>query len=252
MNRIAFIGLTSMIMVFTVSCKKDVDHEQNVPSNKPVIAFNFDNVIDGIPVQTTQISYTNAAGNLYSVGDMKYYISNITLVKPGGEEVNAGNYKLIDVSDPATGKFELEGFEEGDYIAVKMYLGVDSVQNISGPQLGDLDPTNGMLWDWHSGYIFFKHEGSFIDSTGYQEGIYYHYGTIAALVTLEFPINLSLKTEHMPTFHMIFDINRLYSTPNQIDFNGNYIHQSNGPNDAQWLKDMRENFHFAFELDHID
>jgi len=129
MNRIAFIGLTSMIMVFTVSCKKDVDHEQNVPSNKPVIAFNFDNVIDGIPVQTTQISYTNAAGNLYSVGDMKYYISNITLVKPGGEEVNAGNYKLIDVSDPATGKFELEGFEEGDYIAVKMYLGVDSVQN---------------------------------------------------------------------------------------------------------------------------
>jgi len=56
----------------------------------------------------------------------------------------------------------------------------------------------------------------------------------------------------MPTFHMIFDINRLYSTPNQIDFNGNYIHQSNGPNDAQWLKDMRENFHFAFELDHID
>lgn len=39
-------------------------------------------------------------------------------------------------------------------------MGIDSATNAKGVKGGDLDPTKGMYWAWHSGYINFKLEGN--------------------------------------------------------------------------------------------
>lgn len=45
------------------------------------------------------------------------------------------------------------------YDAFRFNPGIDSLENVSGAFGGDLDPTKGMYWAWHSGDINFKLEG---------------------------------------------------------------------------------------------
>ncbi len=239
--------------VLLVACKKDKDTTADpAPSNGPLITMKFETTSGGVQVVTGQLAYVNPAGNNYSVNSMKYYISNVTLVDDSGAEINAGNYNLVDISDPTTHQFTLDQFPVGNYTQLKFMMGVDSSKNYAGAQTGDLDPVNGMFWDWSSGYIFFKHEGSFVDTTGFQEGVYYHYGTQKGLVNVTLPLDIELTKNDAHKVILNFDLDKVYSSPNMIDFNGNFIHQSNGPNDSLWLIQMKENFESSFAIDHIE
>ena len=97
---------------------------------------------------------------------LKYYVSNFTLVKADGSETNFKNYQLLDASEPSSLTFALDSVLNGEYTSVKFLIGVDSSRNHTGVQDGALDPVHGMIWSWNTGYIFFKHEGNFKDSTG--------------------------------------------------------------------------------------
>ena len=55
-------------------------------------------------------------------------------------------------------------------------IGIDSIDNVSGAQSGDLDPAKGMFWTWNSGYIMAKLEGSSSYSTVPDGNFTYHIG----------------------------------------------------------------------------
>jgi hypothetical protein len=247
MKRLLILVLAASFLM--VSCNDKTDDP--VPVTTGTVYFVFKNEIDGQPIQTGSISYTNEAGNVYSVDELEYYISNMTFIKSDGSEFKAPeNYELIDESKNESKVFAVSGVPFGAYSHLRFNVGVDSTHNFSGAQNGDLDPVLGMLWDWSSGYVFFKHIGYFMDSTGVQTDLQYHYGTLKGLVTEELPVTLDVSsTQRIVT--ITFNLNKIYRSPNMINFNGENIHQSTGPGENGWLQLIKANFAGAFEITEV-
>lgn len=237
------------------SCKKSEDAPQKI--DDPIYApygklqVRFANEVDGQPVSLGAIANTNAAGNKYSVDLLKYYVTNFTLVKEDGTEKNFKNYNLIDASDSASTHFTLDSVINGAYTSVKFYIGVDADRNHTGAQEGALDPINGMIWTWNTGYIFFKHEGNFKDSTGATKSLLFHLGTDRGLSTITVPVSKFEVKGNAKTLYLKFNLNKLYAAPNKIDFNYDNSHMSTDRNDAFWISAMTGNMPNAFLFDKV-
>lgn len=201
-----------------------------------------------------QMNYTNAAGNQYQVDMLKYYITNITLIKADGTEWKSNNYDLVDVGIDSSANISLAKIPNGTYQKMRFYIGVDSVRNHTGAQEGDLNPIYGMIWTWNTGYIFFKHEGYFKDASGALKSLTYHFGTDRALTTVEVPFSgngLEIKgVDKKMTVN--FDLNSTYESPNKVNFINNNNHQSTSSFDDRWIKDLKENFADAFTIGKIE
>jgi hypothetical protein len=126
------------------------------------------------------------------------------------------------------------------------------VYNHTGDQAGDLDPINGMIWSWNTGYIFFKHEGVYKDSLQQTKGLLYHYGTDKARTTIELTMQPLIINGNSKKVNLAFDLNSLYNTPNQLDFNVNNVHQSTSPGDVIWIQKLRTNFSQAFSFKSVE
>ncbi|MEO5563928.1 MAG: MbnP family protein, partial [Chitinophagaceae bacterium] len=78
-------------------------------------------------------------------------------------------YFLVNESSPGTKTIRVN-LPEGEYDQLNFVLGVDSLRNTMNisKRTGVLDPANamdhGMYWGWNSGYIFFKMEGTSLQS----------------------------------------------------------------------------------------
>jgi hypothetical protein len=234
------LTLLPFLLLFTIfsACKKDKEE----PTPYGIAYFVFSNTVDGQPVQLGVMNYTNDAGNTYSIDILKYYISNMVFVRDDNSEVKAENYELIDESKSDSKIFSVS-LPHGTYKKMRFMMGVDSLRNVSGAQSGDLDPINGMFWDWNTGYIYFKHEGNFLDTHNDLQPLTYHYGAIQALVNDQLVFDLPISAA--PKFVSVsFNLNKVYRSPNVIDFNGNNIHSG----DPVWLQTLKQNFPGAFEV----
>jgi hypothetical protein len=223
--------------------------EENVepPATSGSISFQFTNTVGAAPVQLGQLTYTNAMGNTWQVDLLKYYISNITLVKSDGTEHNIGNYDLIDEEQPDSKTIQSTGIPNGTYTSLRFHVGIDSARNNSLDQSGDLDPSYGMFWPWNTGYIFFKHEGYYIDSSGSVQPLLFHYGTDLSLVTVLLPVNITVNG-NSKTIDLDFDLQALYDTPNAIDFNVDNYHQSTFGAERSWIEAMKQNLAGSFRV----
>lgn len=250
--RLTGISLLATILLFS-SCKKDpVDDSPEPVSTTGSLRINVSNEVDGQPIQLGQQIYTNAAGNLYQVDLLKYYLTNVTLIKADSTEYNLHNYDLINAAIDTTCHISASGIPNGIYTRMRFYLGIDTARNHTGAQEGDLDPINGMIWTWNTGYIFFKHEGIFRTTAGSDTSLLYHYGTDNVLVTVDLPLtNLEINGNSRKVF-LKFNLNQLYSNPVTVDFNNNNYHQSTSVDDRPWMSDLFGNFPQSFSIDHIE
>lgn len=226
------------------SCKKS--DSGTAPYGK--LQVSLSNEAGGKPVELGPMNYVNAAGNPYSVDLLKYYVSNFTLVRADGSEHNFKDYHLIDAAVPASQSFSLDSVASGEYTMLRFYLGVDSARNHTGVQEGALDPIHGMIWDWNTGYIFFKHEGNFKDSTGSVMPMLFHFGSDKGLATVEIPLNQLRVEGDTRKLSLRFDLNALYSSPSVINFNYDNNRMSGNGQDIFWHMTLRGNFPNAFQL----
>lgn len=201
-----------------------------------------------------EMKYKNSEGSEYQVDILKYYISNIVLVKDDGTEWKATNYELIDGGIDSSANILLSKVPNGTYTKMRFFVGIDSTRNHTGVQEGDLNPIYGMIWTWNTGYIFFKHDGYFKDEMGNVTSLSYHYGTDRALTKLEVPISASkLEVKGVDKkMNMTFDLNNLYSTPDPISFISNYNHQSISAADDHWIANMKGNFATVFSITKVE
>ncbi len=248
--------LSALVLGLTAdSCRtkdKQLTPVTPTPRTHGKLTIKFVNDIDGHSIIFDTLAYTNATGNKYSVGLLKYYVSNFTLIKQDSSKTNFGNYKLINAADTSTCHFTLDSVVNGDYTAIRFYLGVDSAHNHTGDQTGDLDPRNAMIWTWNTGYMFMKHEGLFVPTTGGTSILAYHYGTDMALATVDIPLSAFSVLNNDRTITIRFNLNTLYSTPVQVDFNNNNIHESTSFDDVTWLNSLKRNFPSAFILSSVE
>lgn len=247
------ISFLAILLFLNAGCKKDsADDSPDPLSSTGSIQVKVSNEVDGQAIQLGQQIYTNSAGNLYQVDLLKYYLSNVTFIKADSTEYNLHNYELINAAIDSTCQFSGAGIPNGIYTRMRFNLGIDTTRNHTGAQDGDLDPINGMIWTWNTGYIFFKHEGLFRTTSGTDTSLLYHFGTDPVLVTVDLPLsNFEIKGNSQKIF-MTFNLNQVYSNPVTVDFNGNNIRQSTSVADRPWMSDLNTNFPQSFSIDHIE
>lgn len=237
--------------IILTGCKTEQTEDDPKPSVGSV-KINFENEVDGTPLNLGVMNYTSPEGNQYSVDMLKYYISNVTFIKTNGEEYNIHNYDLINEAQPSTCNVSGTNIPNGYYSTIRFSIGVDSMQNHTGAQEGDLDPAYGMIWTWSTGYIFFKHEGQYKDAGGTDHPLIFHLGKDKAYKTVEIPVNGLLVFGNNKTVNLRFNLNNAYSSPHNIDFDVDNNHQSMSASDNAWIDQMKDNLADAFSLVSIE
>jgi hypothetical protein len=129
------------------------------PPGRHLLTIRFRHIVGRQPLQLSSTRYTNRFGEPFSVEQFKYYISALRVIdRDGHEELLMQDPHLIDESDSASLTLHFSSGQR-PFRAIRWLLGVDSVANIGGVQIGDLDPMHGMFWTWNSGYIYARLEG---------------------------------------------------------------------------------------------
>lgn len=180
-----FIAFWALTLSF-VGCDLFNGEDFN-PNDKGKLEISFDNVVGDQDLTLTTKSYTNAAGEQFTVSMLKYFISNIKLVNEDGTTFTYpqdNSYFLVREDESATHTLTLQDVPAGNYKAVTFTVGVDSLRNTMdvAKRIGVLDiagDAKDMYWKWNSGYIFFKMEGNSpqvaADANG-DHKFYYHIG----------------------------------------------------------------------------
>ncbi|RYY52419.1 MAG: hypothetical protein EOO09_21490 [Chitinophagaceae bacterium] len=243
MNLIHYSIIALITSASIVSCSKDRTTKNN-DGQLTDMSVEFDNIVGGQNLFLDAVSYTNAAGEQFTVSRLQYFISNIKLRKTDGTEfaVNPdSSYFLIKENDPAT-RFARFKAPAGDYNQLSFVIGVDSLRNTMdiSKRTGVLDPSagmeDGMYWGWNSGYIFFKMEGTSpaapVDPTG-QRKFRFHIGgfggysapTLNNVKTVTIDLSASgnalARSGRNSNIHLMVDILKALNGSNNISIAAN-------------------------------
>lgn len=218
-----------------------------------------------LQLNTANTLYSNAKGQTFNVTLFQYYISNIKLKREDGTYFEdpmstdgSKGFYLIKESEPGSEEIVLKDVPAGKYTEVTFTIGVDGNQINQGAQTGALDPANMMFWSWNSGWIFVAFEGTSPQSTETGNALVYHTGGYksdpanANLVnnlrtkTLSFGETAEVEKGREAAGHILFDVAKLFASPNQIDFSSNAARHS--PASCQTVAD---NYVNAFTFDHL-
>lgn len=156
-------------------CQKELKND-NSTAKSYTIHIVFQPVVQGQPLVFHQ-PYTNAFGEDYTVTAFRFYVSALSLKNNNAGLPAAGEvkYRLADAAIANTLSFTLST-DQNTFNGLSFQLGVDSIDNVSGAQSGDLDPAKGMFWTWNSGYIMAKLEGASSYSVVPNGNFTYHIG----------------------------------------------------------------------------
>lgn len=237
-----------LIVLFLASCNKQKNPDPVAETAN--VSIKFSNVVNGLPIVQGAMNYTTPAGNLYSVDLLKYYVSNVILIKEDGTQFKLNNYDLINAFDANFSTVEATSVPNGKYTSMQFSIGVDKNRNHSGAQDGDLDPQYNMIWTWSTGYIFFKHEGNFKNSSASSQPLTFHLGTDNAYSTVQIPISLTVEGVGK-TMKVAFDLNKMYNSP-EIDFDIDNHHMSDQATDNKWIAEMVANQNDAFSFTGVE
>jgi hypothetical protein len=232
-SRLSLLLLLWPIVFASTSCS---DKEAEPSSN--ALRLEVSHVVGNSSlVLNSPTPYTTPAGDAFTVSTFKYYLSNFRLKKADGTEYAVPeSYFLIDEAKAESKTITLNAIPDGDYNALTFMIGVDSTHNVSGAKAGVLDPINNMFWDWNTGYIFTKLEGSSPQAPG-NHGLLLHVGGFKtpnnAIRTVSPALGgskIQIRQDRTPTIHLQADVLRMLSGPNTIRFAQTYNVMGAGTN----------------------
>jgi hypothetical protein len=162
--RLIFILLLSSALFFNTGCGGE-------KASRVYLKINL--TAGGQPLQLNT-DYTTPEGNLIQYSMVRFYVSQVSLIKDNNEEIHyPDNYYLAD--SQTENLFLIDEALTGKFKGIRFGLGVDSTRNDSSgiyaipayeyPADHALSPANFMYWSWNPGYIFMKLEGK-VDTSG--------------------------------------------------------------------------------------
>ena len=188
--------------------------------------------------------YENVSEYLVSVERIKFYISDIQLIKEDNSLVDVSDIELFDMNeDDMSESFDIP---EGSYKGMKYSWGV--TQDLNGTTDPDnfdpvmygpehpLNESNNMYWAWATGYRFFIFDGRFdqtpLDTTDLLDPFSIHTGTDATFTPIEANnIMFSFNRENDVKFNIDVDISKaFYNAGDTINLSlpeDNQAHQTN-------------------------
>lgn len=172
--------------------------------------LRLDTVKYKLPNSIDSISFTK----------LKFYISSIKLLQNNRVVFAEKNsFRLIDFAKQKNLSFNIEIPKTIIYTTLQFNLGIDSATNAKANFANDLDPTNGMYWAWHSGFINFKLEGISPVCKTRNNSFEFHLGGF------QYPFNslqtIGLNITNAKSVNILFDLYTLFekvdlSITNQI------------------------------------
>jgi hypothetical protein len=197
-----------LFLCFHWSCKKDKDPEQKDYANLQV---RLEYLVNGAPLVFDSLMYTNAAGELYSVSKLEYFLSRITL-HGDGTEIELGNIDYLNAADNLFNLTENKRVPYGHYSGLSLLIGLDSQHNLTDALPHTIENEN-MAWPvpMGGGYHFMKFEGRF-GNLGQSSGFAVHLGRNINLVKIEIPANFDI-TSKQHEMVLIMDLNEWFANP---------------------------------------
>lgn len=214
-------GLAGMVLGGLLGCAKSPG-----PAAGPTgsLYLELEPSVGAAPLQLNAGTYANGNGEQFTVSAFKYYLSNVKLRRVDGSQYAVpDSYFLVDVAQAGSQHITLPGVPAGEYTGLSFVVGVDSARNVAGAQTGALDPVHGMFWDWNSGYIFMRLEGTSPASAtgrllfaimGFQR-------PYNALRTIGLPFGgatVTVSPDHEPEIHLRVDVQKMFVGPTPLRF----------------------------------
>lgn len=225
-------------------------------NNSQTVKFkiNITNYAGHEPLQLNSTWYKNANGDSLKVTIFNYFVSNIKFLRNDSVIYSEPySYHLIRQSFDSSRTILLNDIPNGFYDKVSFMIGVDAEHNVSGAQTGDLDPGTGMFWDWNTGYIMMRLEGSSYQSK--DNNIFmYHFGGYTGPYNVVRTVNLPLSLDIQPdakkttTLFLRADVLECFKTPYTISINKTPQFKTECEDAAK----MADNYADMFSVDHIE
>jgi hypothetical protein len=149
-------------MIVLLSCSSNDDNASefliSVTNSQHWDEQDYDVSIDDFG--TTE--YINANGEVLKIQKLRYLISKVILTNSFGDEIEIGDYRLVDLTDENTLSYAQNiVVPPGTYTSISFVYGFNEEDNIDQEYV-DLNTTN---WNWPGmlggGYHFMQFEGTF-------------------------------------------------------------------------------------------
>jgi len=199
----------------------------------------FAHCVDGKNLILNQLIYTNAAGNIYQVNEVKYFISNLYLQKTNNEWVkitqNEGIH-YIDLAYLNSLAWNLVDIKSGDYKGLSFIFGLNEIDNQSNRFVNS--PEKDFFWPAFlgGGYHYLQINGKWKAEDGNFKNMNFHAGigqlyknnvtaidSIYAFIhnyfRVDLPVNFTVENNKTTNLNLIMNIDKWFSTPIVYDHN---------------------------------
>lgn len=202
------------------------------------LTFNLNYKFKGLPLEFGSKYYNNAAGDTFTIKELRHYLSNIVLQKSTGEKVNLKNYNLLDASASSSHSFTIQNIPEGNYTNISFLLAIDSFANHNGLQEGALDPSWGMFWTWNTGYIFYRINGTSTKGKNYS----FDLGGDGNQPLISLDLKSFKVKSAKASFNLTMEVNEMFQNPDIYSFeiDGYAIHTETEPSAKKFAKNMTD------------
>ncbi len=209
-----------LLFVFIISlaaCSKD-DDPTPAPTAEKKLTLDLSIVSGSSALQFDTIMYSNAAGNVYSVSRLQFYISNVQLINADSSLVNISEYNYVDARVSSTLSITHTLPTSGHFIGMKLQLGLDTAHNKSN-FLPAIAENINMVWPdmMGGGYHFMKFEGTYVDGMN-TPGFAMHLGRNAYIANCVISHHFDLANGSN-TMNLVMDLNEWFVNPHIFDFN---------------------------------
>ncbi len=195
------------------------------------IKLNFSFVVDNDSLRLDTCMYRNAAGNLYEVNDVQFFISHVKFETASGEIVEiADNHGIhyTDIRIPGTLSWSIaDELPAEEYKSITFVFGLEGAQNSTG--FFPNPPENNMSWPdvLGGGYHYMKINGRWIDGSGVRQPFNLHSGKIATdsgfadnTFTVTLPLSqFAVGKNSSADLTLQMNVNAWFSNPYLFDFN---------------------------------
>ncbi|MCA6066792.1 hypothetical protein JI747_006365 [Chryseobacterium sp. RG1] len=272
MKMYKFLSLSLIAFTFLtfISCRNN-DEDDSSTDTKGNLQLKFENGFNNLgDIVLNQTTQTSSQGQKHQFSNIKYVISNISLIDENGNEFkyNENNPDkgafIIDQDDAVAGivYINLNEVPKNNYKKVKFGLGISQNAYLLG-QDGQAEFWNkakqkGMSWSWAAGYVFVKLEGKygtgspdteFMNHTGNMGNVTDN-GTpdLYREITLSLPTTARVTGRITPSVHILADLNQYLSGETPLVLSAaNYMMMGS----SQHLVNVTNNLTKMFKVDHV-
>ena len=218
-----------LVTLLMTSCSKPISYGN--------LTVNIGYSVNGKPLITDSLCYTNEAGNEFLITEIQWFISNLMLQNEQGEWVELSHQNksdktskvfYIDTNIPESQTLQTASIPIGEYKALRFTFGLDEEDNQTG--LFSNPPETNMFWPepLGGGYHYMKLNGKYLTENNELAPLNIHLGIgqnedhtefYQNYFTVELPLDLNITENADNQLYLIMIIDNWFRNPNLYDFN---------------------------------